>query len=100
MREGLILSPIAQMRKSWFTEAKQFVRGHKGKNQQNLDLNPPDPTAYVINHKGSRFQEELTKLRTPGVSVVTQWLVNPTRNHEVEGSIPGLVQWVDDLALP
>ena len=25
---------------------------------------------------------------------------NPTRNHEVEGSIPGLVHWVKDLALP
>ena len=24
---------------------------------------------------------------------------NPTRNHEVVGSIPGLSQWVKDLAL-
>ena len=24
---------------------------------------------------------------------------NPTRKHEVEGSIPGLAQWVEDLAL-
>ena len=23
-----------------------------------------------------------------------QWLTNPTRNHEVVGSIPGLTQWV------
>ena len=30
---------------------------------------------------------------------MAQWLTNPTRNHEVVGSDPGLVQWVKDLAL-
>ena len=33
-----------------------------------------------------------------GVLVVAQSLANPTRNHEVAGSIPGLTQWVKDLA--
>ena len=34
-----------------------------------------------------------------GVPVVAQWLINPTRNHKVAGLIPGLPQWVEDLAL-
>ena len=35
-----------------------------------------------------------------GVPIVAQWLTNPTRNHEVAGSVPGLAQWVGDLPLP
>ena len=30
---------------------------------------------------------------------MAQWLTNPTRNHEVVGSVPALAHWVNDLAL-
>ena len=36
---------------------------------------------------------------TFGVPSMAQWLTNLTRNHEVAGLIPGLVQWVNDPAL-
>ena len=40
------------------------------------------------------------KTSRPGVPVVVQGLTNLTRNHEVAGSLPGLVQWVQYLAFP
>ena len=40
------------------------------------------------------------KKKKEGVPVVAQWLTNPTRNHEVAGSVPALAQWVNDPVLP
>ena len=46
------------------------------------------------------IEENIGKKTLSGVPVVAQWLTNPTRNHEVAGSVPGLAQWVNDPALP
>ena len=36
--------------------------------------------------------EKLLQLFSQGVPVVAQWLMKPTRNHEVSGSIPAVAQ--------
>ena len=40
------------------------------------------------------------KISQLGSSCCSTLEMNPTGIHEVEGSIPGLAQWVKDLALP
>ena len=46
------------------------------------------------------MMEKIKITQNLGVPVVAQWLTNPTSIHEDAGSIPGLAQWVKDLALP
>ena len=53
--------------------------------QQRQILNP------LIKAKDQTHVLKDTGCRVP---VVAQWLMNPNRNHEVEGSISGLAQWV------
>ena len=41
----------------------------------------------------------ISKKQRIGVPIVIQQVKDPTCNHEDVGSIPGLTQWVNDLAL-
>ena len=57
------------------------------------------PRKFHMLWVGQKRKKNL-KIHYAGVPVVAQWLMNLTSIHEDTRSIPGLAQWVKDLALP
>ena len=72
---------------------------------KSLRIQIPRPGSFTLSDLMIRIllsEPELLvqKISISGVPVVAQWLMNPTRNREVEGLIPGLAQWVKNPVLP
>ena len=57
-------------------------------------------TWTLLRKYGVIWVRESSKRHGTGGPFVAQWLRNLTRSREVAGLIPGLTQWVKDLALP
>jgi len=82
---------VAQIRCCWL-----WQRPAAAAQIRPLAWEPP----YAADAALKRQKRKKIKEKKYGVPVVAQWLTNPTRNHEVAGSVPALAQWVNDPALP
>ena len=74
----------------------------RNKSHKQAVLKPAKEGSVPIRVEGTGLSKVIfpRKKKKIGVPIMAQWLMNPTRNHDVEGSIPGLVQWVKDPVLP
>ena len=71
---------MVQWRAAWSLEAKR-----------------PEFMLRLMDDIPHTFKEK--KKMILGVPIMPQWLTNLTSIHEDAGSIPGLAQWIKDLAL-
>ena len=77
------------------------AKSNKSDRDKRYMINQSDKDkCYMMLYALTHMRNLQKKKKNQEFPSVAQWLTNRTRNHEVAGLIPGLAQWVKDLALP